>query len=485
MTIAESIKQAENDLLALKDQAIDLQKKFDAAPDDEDLLTALEDVAQKMETCSAKLEKLKRIEASLTTSARPAGTEPGTGGAGIADPPVERALDTPPARGAVRVPGGGAGAAAVARLQQRGLPNPGDYIIRAAIIAGEAHIRGVTPEQVLHERYNDDVNTRAVVGLLVKAAQNPAMTNVPGWAQELTRTGYAQFMEWLAQDSIIPNLPLQRFEFDGYSQITIPMRNPNPTLTNPNLAAGWRKEGAPIRVGAVQLTSAILRPYSCGVIGTFTMELLRRSTPSIETVIRNSMLEDTAIMLDTKFLSADAAVLDLSPAGITNNLGAGNTAASSGSTPAAITADLRARLATMYGKGLGRRPVWVMNPQNSLALEMMITATGVLQFPDMANGQLAGAPVVTSITVPVGVIFLIDCAEIAFAGDAPEFEGTTVATIHEEDSAPLPIVDGAGAVAQPVRSLFQTNSGALRSLWSVDWLRLRDGAVQTITGVAW
>ena len=32
---------------------------------------------------------------------------------------------------------------------------------------------------------------------LIKAAQNPAMSNVPGYAQELTRQGYGQFIDLL------------------------------------------------------------------------------------------------------------------------------------------------------------------------------------------------------------------------------------------------------------------------------------------------
>jgi hypothetical protein len=492
MNLAEKIKAAEKNLIEYKDQLDAATKKLEAEDcDSVAVMAEIDELSERIEREAAGLESLKRAEAALARSARPVGESLTTGGPGNNGPGEgEDDPDTDPDKdkankGARRLPL--AGTRAAPGQVRRTLSNPADYIIRAAIIAGEAHLKAKSPYEILRERYNDDANTKAVMEMVVKAAQNPAMTNVAGWAQELTRQGYEAFMEWLAPESVIPRLPLQRFTFDGYASLVVPMRKPNPTLTNPNLAAGWRKEGDPIRVGAITLQSATLRPYSCGVIGTFTMELLRRSTPSIEAVIRQAMLEDTAIMLDTKFLSADAVVTDKSPAGITNAIGAGNTAVSTGATPAAITADLKARLASMYGQGLGRRPVWVMNPANAIALSMMLTATGALQFPELANGQLVGVPVVTSITVAADTVYLIDAAEIAFAGGAPEFEGSTQATIHEEDTTPLPIVDNAGTpvVAHPVRSLFQTYSGALRSVWSVDWLRLRDGAVQTITGVAW
>ena len=49
----------------------------------------------------------------------------------------------------------------------------------------------------------------------------------------------------------------------------------------------------------------------------------------------------------------------------------------------------------------------------------------------------------------------------------------------------LPIVDGAGTAAAPVRSLYQTNSLGLRMTLETDWSMTRDGAVVTLTGVSW
>jgi hypothetical protein len=96
--------------------------------------------------------------------------------------------------------------------------------------------------------------------------------------------------------------------------------------------------------------------------------------------------------------------------------------------------------------------------------------------------------VVTSTNVPAQVVFLIDAAEVYFAGGAPRFMGTEVATLHEEDTSPAAIVGGTTgtpAPATPVRSLFQTNSAALRCVWELDWTVMRTGAVQTITGATY
>lgn len=362
--------------------------------------------------------------------------------------------------------------------------NP-DLFVRSALCAFEAYVKRVPVENIVETRYRGDEATKWVTEITTKAAQNPAMTNVPGWAQELVRETFGAFMDLLRPESVVPRLPLARYSFDGYGSIKVPMRS----AKTPNLAAAFRAEGAPIRVGALSLTSATLTPKSMGVIGTYTNELFERSTPNIEQVIREGMLADTAESLDAKFLSADAATAD-APAGIQNGIGAGNTAASTGNTAANIIADLRARLQAMANAGMGRRPVWVMNPARAWGLGLATTAAGTYVFPEMSSSNtLLGVPVVTSTTVPADIVYLIDGAEVSFAGGAPRFLGTEVATIHEEDTTPLPIVSGAapGTVANPVRSLFQTNSSALRSLWEVDWkvLRVGQGAIQTITGVAW
>jgi hypothetical protein len=101
----------------------------------------------------------------------------------------------------------------------------------------------------------------------------------------------------------------------------------------------------------------------------------------------------------------------------------------------------------------------------------------------MSSGSLIGVPVVTSTNVPADVVYLVDAAEVYFAGSAPRFVGTDVATLHMEDTLPLEIVGS--VTANPVRSLYQTNTAAIRAMWELDWTVNRTGAVQTITAVAW
>jgi HK97 family phage major capsid protein len=210
--------------------------------------------------------------------------------------------------------------------------------------------------------------------------------------------------------------------------------------------------------------------------------LFERSTPNILEVIRSAMISDTAQALDVKFLSADAGSA-IAPAGIQNGVVSPNTAASAGDTVADIMTDLRGRLQQMASLNLGRKPVWIMNPARAWGLQLATNAVGAVAFPEMASGTLIGAPVITSTNVPADVVYLIDAAEVYFAGGAPRFMGTDVATLHFEDETPLPIVGS--VTANPVRSLSQTNTAAIRAMWDLDWTVNRTGSVQTITGVSW
>jgi len=376
--------------------------------------------------------------------------------------------------------GEGLGPRSLARVRaHRDEDVDGMHVIRAAGVVMEAFIKRVPVSMILEERYPG----REIIELVTKAAQNPAMTNVPGWAQELVRENFGAFMDLLQPESIVPRIPMQKFSFDGYGKITIPRR----ASRTPSLAAAFRAEGAPIRVGRIALTSAYLTPKSMAVIAEFTQEMFDRSTPNIEQVCRDAMLGDTAVALDMAFLGATAGT-PTNPAGLQTYATGTNTAASTGNTVAQITADLRARVSVMTSKGFGRRPVWVMSPDRLVGLQLATTAAGTPAFASAANGILLGFPVYTSLTVPSTIVYLIDAAEVAFAGGTPVFKASDQATVHEEDTTPLPIGStGAPAVvAAPVRSFFQTNTLGLRAVWEVDWNVLSaDGPVQTITAVAW
>lgn len=447
MKLSEQITAKQAELVTARDVLVDLTSKMDDSKESQDAVAAATETVEKL---SSDLDRLKAAEAAVEKS-------------------VARAVSKPNIN---------ANPAAKLKDSQKA-----DLLIKSALVAFDAYVKRIPVEAAIEARYGDDEVVKTVAGITTKAAQNPAFTNVAGWAQELVRDSYAGFMDILRGESVIPRMPMSRYEFAGAASIKIPQRA---VAASPNLAGAFRAEGAPIRVGAMSLTSATLTPKSLGVIGTFSMELMERSTPQIEALIRDAMIADTAEALDKAFLSSTAGSATV-PAGLQTYAAGANTAASAGNTTANIISDIRGRLQQLTSLNLGRRPVWVMNPARWYGVQLAVTAAGTPAFPEAAQGNLMGIPVVTSTNVPAAVVFLVDAAEIAFAGGAPRFLGTEVATIHEEDTTPLAIgTAGAPAtVAAPARSLYQTNSAALRTVWELDWAVLRTGAVQTITATAW
>ena len=450
MSLADKIKDAEAQLITLKDSLTDATKSMEEFPEDDAAVALVEELSDKVEKQAASLAAYKKAEQALATKAVPVGGQP---------------HQQAPAYNKIKT------------------GKPEDLIVKMALVNLEAGIRRIPKEQVIEERYSGSDEIKAVNSFLVqKAAQNPAMTNVPAWAGELVEQGTGAFMDLLAPMSVLPQLSLTRYTFDGFGSIKIPMRN---AASTPNLAGAFRAEGAPIRVGAAALTSKTLTPKSMGVIGTYTDEILQRSTPSIEQLIRDFILYDTAQVLDTAFLGNTVGSATV-PAGVTNGIIAADTAVSAGTSVANIQADLKGRLARMATLNMGARPAWVMHPVRKYALAMSLTATGQAAFPSVNSGTLFGAPIISSTNVSQTEVLLVDQAEVVFAGGVPMFDYSSVATIHEEHDAPLPIAAGAGpTVAAPVRSLWQTNSHGIRVIWEMDWSVMRAGAVQQITAVAW
>ena len=446
MKTSEKITAKQAELVAARDVLVDLQSKM---ADDQASQDAVVSATEMVTNLTKELDILKASEAAVEKSIARAVGKPA-----INSNPAARVKDSEKA----------------------------DLLVKSALCAFEAYVKRVSVDSVVSGRYGDDEVIKTVVDVTTKAAQNPAFTNVAGWAQELVRDSYGAFMDLLRGVSVIPQIPMMSFQFDGSNSIKIPMRS----SSSPNLAGAFRAEGAPIRVGALALTSATLTPKSLGIIGTFSQELLDRSTPSIEQIIRNAMIQDTADSLDAAFLGSTAGSTTV-PAGIQTYATGSNTAASAGATTANIISDLRGRLQQMSSLNMGQRPVWVMNPARWYAVKLAVTAAGTLAFPEAAQNQLIGIPVVISTNVPSAVVFLVDASQIAFAGGAPRFLGTEIATIHEENATPAAIGTAAtpNVVAAPVRSLYQTNSAALRTVWELDWNVLRTGAIQTITATAW
>jgi Phage capsid family len=461
MTLAERIQAAQAALTAARDLLVAKSKELTDTPEDDALVAEVDALSTDIEAKEKSLAALMRAEATIAKAAAPAGGLGHNGGPTLIPP------------------------------RQAEFKPSADLFIRGAVCALQAFYERRSALEIAAERYKDDEVSAYMVALTTKAAQAPATTFTPGYAAELVRQTYAAWMDSLKTVAVLPRLPLRSENFDDGAPIVFPMRGASAAFPL-DFEAMWRKEGDPIRVGVLSLTSATMRPYSAGVIGHFTKELLKRSNPNIESVIREAILDDTGKAMDAYFFSNSAPVVDVRPPGIANGIAAGDTRAQSGTTAAAVRTDLMSMVNTlMVTRGLGRSPVWAMHSINASALGALQTPlTGAPVYPGMGSitgGTLMGFPVFAGLAMPTSRIYLIDAAYVAFAGGTPLWEVSDQATIHEETQTPLPIgsTGTPAVVAAPVRSLFQTHSAAVKAVYELSWLILRAGAVQELTGVTW
>jgi HK97 family phage prohead protease len=363
---------------------------------------------------------------------------------------------------------------------------PLDLLVRAGTVQLFAHMHRKPVDEIRRTIYGDDEPTKAVLEWQMRAATAPAMTSVAGWAAELVQQIVVDFMATLLPKSVYPRLSGYglSLSFGRNGKIIIPTRSRTPTI-----AGSFVGEGQPIPVRQGAFTSQTLTPKKMAVITTWTREIDEHSVPAIEGLLRNAIGEDTAISLDAVLLDANPATL-IRPAGLLNGV-AGLTPTAGGGFAAAV-GDIKALTGALITGTAGnvRTPVWIMNPQqaNSLGLIAM-PGMGVFPFrQEIAAGNLGGWPVIDSGTVPLGTVIAMDAADfVSVGGEGPRFEISDQATLHLEDTTPADIgTPGTpGVVAAPVKSMFQTDSLALRLILPINWAVRRAGTVAWVAGVTW
>lgn len=350
-----------------------------------------------------------------------------------------------------------------------------DLLVKAMTARGIAHFGGMSLEQALKSRYDG----QEAVSIIAKSDQTIGTTTVSGWASELVQTVNQGFLDALMPFSIYPALRSRGIgvNFDGIGTVSLPSR------TAGGAGGGFVAEGSPIRVGRITTAATTMTPKKLGVIVPFSRELAKRSTPAIEALVRQAILEDTAVILDTALVDATASST-ARPAGLLNGVSAVATGYGGGDYQA-VLADFRALLAPFFTANAADNIVVLMNPAQGLALSMMPGPDGVI-------GSFMGAirdrvTFLESTTIPSGRLIALRASDFATAlGDAPEFDVSEQATVHMEDTTPLEIVSGTGpTTADPVRSFFQTATIGVRMLMDVSWKMRRSGMVQWIDGTSW
>lgn len=149
-----------------------------------------------------------------------------------------------------------------------------------------------------------------------------------------------------------------------------------------------------------------------------------------------------------------------------------------------MTADVKSILELFADADLSTQGcVWVMRPQEAVALSMLRTSQDVFAFPTINadGGTWFGYPVITSTSVPNSasggaIIAFVKQNEIFVADD-----GGVRIDVSEQASLQMDSAPSAGA--QSLVSLWQNNLVGIRAERFINWQRRRDTAVAYIDAV--
>jgi hypothetical protein len=222
-------------------------------------------------------------------------------------------------------------------------------------------------------------------------------------------------------------------------------------------------EGDPIPVAqfAISGGSTLGPAAKLATILTLSVELAKRS--AAEAVFENLLREEASYALDVAILS-DAAATDDNPAGLLN----GVTALAPSYGPAEDVATLLGALAAAGGSGAA---ALIASPD--AAAQIMV------RLPDLR------IPVWPSRALADWTVIAIDpSAFVSAVGPELDIDVSKGATLHMSDTA-LPIVSNSPTTADPVRSIFQTATMALRLSADLAFTMRAPGLVQYMTGVGW
>lgn len=269
-----------------------------------------------------------------------------------------------------------------------------------------------------------------------KAAVPPAMTTVPGWAQELATSATADFILSLASGVYgFPTIAARAHGFELAANRRV--------IIGGSATAAFVGEGEPIGAVIAAVKAASLRPYSVKVLTEFSNDLAEHSQPSIEALLRKILSNAIGECLDTVFFSDDAAT-SRSPAGILNGL-----------TPETGGGDFAGDIqALMSAISPAADPVFVVSPARRAGLA--------------SEGRLLGFDyaVIASSAVPDNRTIAIDADDLAVGfGGQPKFSISDMAALVELTQDEV----GALMATGPVRSTWQTDTSALKASLPVSW----------------
>ena len=222
--------------------------------------------------------------------------------------------------------------------------------------------------------------------------------------------------------------------------------------------ASWVGEGAPKPLTNPTYGEVEIKEHKLAAITVYTQELMRRSDPAVDILVRDDLIEASKTLIDSTFLDAVAASA-VRPAGVLNAVVA---TANTGTTAEAYEADLMALIDSFVTANLSLDGAYIiMSETRAAQISLLRDALGNTYFQGMSlrgTRTLMGIPVITSQTVGNKII-LVKTSEILLAQDGG-------VDVSYSDQATL--VDGS-----TTHHLWQENKFAVRVEKFITWAKRR------------
>jgi hypothetical protein len=132
----------------------------------------------------------------------------------------------------------------------------------------------------------------------------------------------------------------------------------------------------------------------------------------------------------------------------------------------ALTADLSVLVAAVASRAGNGNIAFVASPAQ--ATRIALTAESL------------SYPVMMSLALPAGTVICVALNGLVSAMEPPEVDASRAATVQEDNSAP-----SADPTVGPRRSVWQTDSVALKLRMPVSWVVRDPAAVSFVTGMKW
>lgn len=311
--------------------------------------------------------------------------------------------------------------------------------------------------RLIAERWTNTPQVKAMLEWSTKAAVSPGLTSDATWAGPLAAYGAAG--EAIAIErgvEIIGQLmPKMR---------RVPFKTQVSAETGAGTGGAWVTEGNSAPAKATAYATLAQEVYKAQTIVVLSTELLKLGDPDAEHTVRSTTMAGVAAYLDAQFLTNTVTLVAQSrPAAITNGATA---VTSTGSTAAAINADLAAMLALITTSGQGL--TWIMRPMTAYKIAATIGGTAAVDIPR----TLFGIPMILSLNSPAQIT-LVDASQILYSDTGGIDISTTDEALLEMNDAPT----NPPVAATIMTSLWERNLWAVKVTRWLAYLRVQTGAV--------